>query len=170
MDVCSQGSYRPKSLRKKDHDLEYARFEHTPVADRIDRVVSRVEKWISLQNTATPNTALVLSTYPGKAYQIAHAVGLDAIQSCRAIVEDAGLGDADLLGDLGQRLQSEVLTWSVTDYTIALESLPIELRDQLHEAWGDIAQDQYVQNGEFQFPRALGWQRLDCPTAGTGVG
>ena len=146
------GIVSAKEPAKKDHDLEYARFEHTPVADRIDRVVSRVEKWISLQNTATPNTALVLSTYPGKAYQIAHAVGLDAIQSCRAIVEDAGLGDADLLGDLGQRLQSEVLTWSVTDYTIALKSLPIELHDQLHEAWGDIAQDQYVQNGEFQFP------------------
>jgi len=80
------------------------------------------------------------------------AVGLDAIQSCRAIVEDAGLCDPDALGDLGQRLQTEVLTWSVADYTAALETLPNALRTQLFEAWGDIAQDQYVQNGAFQFP------------------
>jgi len=33
-----------------------------------------------------------------------------------------------------------------------LETLPNALRTQLFEAWGDIAQDQYVQNGAFQFP------------------
>ena len=113
--------------------------------------MSRVDKWIALRNTNAPKTALILSTYPGKAYQIAHAVGLDAIQSCRAIVEDAGLGDPMRWG-FGAAVADRGSDVVCRRLHAALETLPNDLRAQVFEAWGDIAQDQYVQNGAFQFP------------------
>lgn len=146
------GIVSAKEPAKKDADLEYARFEHAPIADRIDRVVRRVDNWISLQSKVSTKTALILSTYPGKAYQIAHAVGLDAIQSCCAIVEDAGLGDPAALGDLGQRLQNEVISWSIEAYKNALNALPETLRKQLFAAWGDIEEDHYFRDQALHFP------------------
>ena len=40
------------------------------------------------RSVAEQRPAVVLSTYPGKDYQMAHAVGRDALASGEAIVED----------------------------------------------------------------------------------
>ena len=87
-----------KEPRKKDHDLQFARFAHRVEPPRIEAITKRVIRWITLgqNNNADLTPAIVLSTYPGKDWQMAHAVGLDAIASTDAILDDlndAGMGD-----------------------------------------------------------------------------
>ena len=72
-----------KSPGKRDPDLQYSRFAHRAEEARIEAVVARVLGWHRLAQTpaATRKLALVLSTYPGRDDQLAHAVGLDALAS-----------------------------------------------------------------------------------------
>ena len=144
-----------KSPGKQDPDLQYSRFAHRPVADRIAAVVDRVEGWLRL--AAQPNTAkrpaLILSTYPGKAHNLAHAVGLDALASCEEIL--AGLAkqgyDTAPQGALGLRLDSAALRFSLQEYTAALASLPQVLQQDLAAAWGAPQQDPDCRDGAFHF-------------------
>nr|MDJ0639057.1 cobaltochelatase subunit CobN [Paracoccaceae bacterium] len=64
----------------RDDALQFARFEHVPERNRIDAIADRVEGWLRLARTpvATRRPALVMSTYPGKDWNLGHAVGLDA--------------------------------------------------------------------------------------------
>ncbi|MET0377160.1 MAG: cobaltochelatase subunit CobN, partial [Rhizorhabdus sp.] len=84
--------------------------------------------------------AIILSTYPGKAYQMAHAVGLDALASTQAILADltdAGYAIAAEVGDLAMsRMQ-----WSLGEYLAALAHLPEALREDLQRTWGEPTDD-----------------------------
>lgn len=115
-----------KQPQDRDPDLQFARLIHAPDAGLIDAAVARIAGWLRLRQPA--RRAVILSTYPGKAHQLAHAVGLDALASCGAI-----LGIAH--DDLGQRLTTERMVWS--GYPDALATLPQTLRDDLIAAWGD---------------------------------
>lgn len=79
-----------KEAGTRDPALGFARTIHRADAGRIEAITARVAGWIALAQTpvAERRVALVLSTYPGKAYQIAHAVGLDALASAEAILAD----------------------------------------------------------------------------------
>ena len=72
----------------RDEALQFARHVHTPRPDRIAGIADRVAAHVRLARTDAPQLALVLSTYPGKSWQMAHAVGLDALASAEAILED----------------------------------------------------------------------------------
>ncbi|MFX7988707.1 cobaltochelatase subunit CobN, partial [Acinetobacter baumannii] len=89
---------------------------------------------------------LVLSTYPGKAHQMAHAVGLDALASAEAILAhlaDAGYAVAPV-ADMASALLCEHLAWPVSEYAQALAALPEGLRADLAAAWGDPESDAAV--------------------------
>ncbi|KGJ05389.1 cobaltochelatase CobN subunit [Paracoccus halophilus] len=129
-----------KAAEPRDPDLQFSRQVHAPDPGRIAAAVTRIKAWHRLRQPA--RRALVLSTYPGKPHQLAHAVGLDALASCGAI-----LGIAH--DTLGRRLLAERLTWPLSEYRRALARLPQSLRDDLHAAWGDPALD--APEGTFHF-------------------
>ncbi len=144
-----------KSPGKRDPDLQFSRFAHRAAADRIAAIVARVQGWTTLATTPTADRrlAIVLSTYPGRAYQMAHAVGLDAIASTDAVL--AALSDAGYTchasGDLAQTLQTQTLTWPLAAYRAALATLPQSLQDDLIAAWGQPDTDPACQNAAFHF-------------------
>ena len=129
-----------KAPQMRDEALQFSRHVHCPDPDRIAAVVRRIAAWHRLREPA--RRAVVLSTYPGKPHQLAHAVGLDALASCGEI-----LGVAHQ--DLGRRLMTERMTWPVADYRAALATLPRRLQDDLHAAWG--APEGEAPDGVFRF-------------------
>ncbi|MDH5531357.1 MAG: cobaltochelatase subunit CobN, partial [Paracoccaceae bacterium] len=144
-----------KQPSRKDPDLQYSRFAHRADPDRIAAVVDRVACWHRL--AATPardrKLALILSTYPGKAHQLAHAVGLDALASAEAmldVIDGAGYSITKQT-NLGASLTSEALNWPVSAYLETVLSLPTDLRNRLFAAWGAPENDPTVSDGFFRF-------------------
>lgn len=144
-----------KEAASPDPDLQYARREHRADGERIAAIVARIDGWIAL--AAKPPTerhlAIILSTYPGKAHQMAHAVGLDAIASVEAMLEDlktAGYA-IDCSHDIATALGSHPIAWPVAAYRAALTALPASLRTELFAAWGEPEDDPAVQAGAFRF-------------------
>ena len=80
------------SFKKKmptDFKLQFNEIKHETYKDGISSITQKVKSWIKLQNTSLKmkKPAIILSTYPGKKWQIAHAVGLDTISSVQEILE-----------------------------------------------------------------------------------
>ena len=144
-----------KSPGKRHPDLQFSRFAHRADAGRINAVVDRVAAWHSLASTpaADRRLAVILSTYPGRAHQMAHAVGLDALASVEGVIADlATEGYAVGQGPPLPQALTETLRWSMADYLAALETLPDPLRTDLHMAWGDPEADPSAREGYFHFP------------------
>jgi cobaltochelatase CobN len=140
----------------RDPDLEFARFEHRPVAERIKAVADRIEGWHHLQSKPASDrrVALVLSTYPGKDWNMGHAVGLDAHASTRAILTDlqaAGYGVAPADETMGETLLARSCTWSLTDYKRAFGTLAQSMQDDVIAVWGQPEEDMDVRDGAFHF-------------------
>ena len=145
-----------KSPGARDPELQYSRFAHRADAGRIAAVVARVGGWHRLAQTSAADRqlALVLSTYPGKGYNLAHAVGLDAIASTEAMLNGLRCeGYSTNPGsDLAAALATNTLTWPLAAYKTALATLPETLRTDLHGAWGAPEADPLCRNGAFHFP------------------
>ncbi|MFN4158017.1 MAG: cobaltochelatase subunit CobN [Gemmobacter sp.] len=164
-----------KSPGKRDPDLQFSRFAHLPDPNRIAAIADRVAAWHRLQTTPAKEkrTALILSTYPGRAWNMAHALGLDAASSAAAILAAlAGTGDpaAPFILDqisrggaqpggsapldaatLAQRLASETLAWPLDAYRAAMAALPDPLPAQLAAAWGQPEDDPACDGTAFRF-------------------
>jgi cobaltochelatase CobN len=144
-----------KAPGRKDPDLQYSRFAHRAEAERIRAVVDRLEGWHRLSRTPARDRrlALVLSTYPGRVDQIAHAVGLDALASTEdMLLTLAREGYAVTPGiGFGRSLTQATLDWPLADYRAALNTLPQTLRDDLHTAWGAPEDDPLCRDGAFRF-------------------
>ncbi|MEZ5776862.1 MAG: cobaltochelatase subunit CobN [Paracoccaceae bacterium] len=144
-----------KQPERKDPDLQYSRFAHRADPERVAAIAGRVAGWRRLLETpaADRKLALVLSTYPGKNYQLAHAVGLDALTSTEGILATlAGAGHAVEPGEgLGTALTVETLEWPVSAYTETASCLPQTLRDAVDAAWGHPEDDPSVVDGSFRF-------------------
>ena len=145
-----------KEPRKKDHDLQFARFGHRVEPARIEAIASRVIRWIALSRTTPPSLTpvIVLSTYPGKDWQMAHAVGLDAIASTDAILDDLGAAGwaTKANAPIEASLSNEVITWTLEDYKASLKTLPQTLQDDLSSAWGNPSTDPCARDGSLHFP------------------
>ncbi len=131
-----------KEAAARDGDLEYTRREHRADPARITAIAARIEAWTKLASkpVADHRIAIVLSTYPGKAYQMAHAVGLDALGSTQAILADltqAGYAIAPEASDLA----TSRIHWPLAEYRKALAHLPKDLREDLQQTWGDPTED-----------------------------
>ncbi|OAN60020.1 cobaltochelatase subunit CobN [Sphingomonas sp. TDK1] len=139
-----------KQAEARDEALGFARTVHRADPDRIAAIVGRIAGWIALgaQPADARHVALVLSTYPGKSHQIAHAVGLDAIASAEAIAADLGQS----VRDLPARLTAEALEWPLEEYRARLLALPDTLRGAVDAAWGAPERDSLVRDGVFRFP------------------
>ena len=142
-----------KSPGKRDPDLQFSRFAHRADQARIDAVVARVVAWRRLASTPAPQRDLVviLSTYPGRAHQMAHAVGLDALASTDALLADLVAQGYDTQAvDLGQNLVKQSLTWPIAAYRDALQRLPAPLQTAL-AAWSAPEDDAACHDGAFHF-------------------
>ena len=144
-----------KSPGSRHPELQFSRFAHRPDQTRIEAVVQRVSHWhrLAAAPAADRQLAVILSTYPGRAHQMAHAVGLDALASTEALLTTlAAEGYATTEGRPLPEALTETLTWPVANYETALAALPESLRQDLTEAWGDPASDPFVRDGQFHFP------------------
>ena len=151
------GAVSFKEPQTRDADLQFSRFAHAPHLQRVEAAADRVARWyhLSARAAAERRVALVLSTYPGRDWNMAHAVGLDALASASAILEDLRGAGYAVVGDVSAKdlTEAEIL-WPVTAYEQALTRLPKVLRDDLYDAWGAPGQDPEVQEGQIRF-RAL---------------
>ncbi|MFP1644629.1 cobaltochelatase subunit CobN [Pontitalea aquivivens] len=143
-----------KAPEPRDPDLEYARFSHRADAGRIAAVLDRALAWHRLAVTpaADRRLALVLSTYPGRPWQMAHAVGLDALASARGLLDQlADEGHAVAPGPDPGALDTARISWPLADYLAALDRLPASLRADLAAAWGAPGDDPACRDGAFHF-------------------
>ncbi len=147
------GSFKQACMR--DHELEYSRFAHQADIERIKALVQRIAAHVNLQSKNAPDkiTALILSTYPGKDWNMAHAVGLDAFASAKAILEDLKEQGyyIENTSHLPQRLQSQCIYWDISEYEKELGCLPKEIRIGLQNSWGEPGDDKLAKNGSFAF-------------------
>ncbi len=144
-----------KEPEAKDPHLEFARHVHTPQDNRVRAVVDRVTAWHHLSSTPAENRklALVLSTYPGRHWNAAHAVGLDAIASAAAMLEDLkASGHMAEPGLSASDLSEARIAWPLDDYKEALGDLPASLRADLLEAWGHAEDDPDATIGAITLP------------------
>ncbi|MGB1035040.1 MAG: cobaltochelatase subunit CobN, partial [Primorskyibacter sp.] len=128
-------------------------------ADQITAVVDRIAaRYVAAaQAPAARRPGLVLSTYPGRDWNMAHAVGLDPLASCAALLEDlaqAGYGTAPA-GDLVADVQARGTRWPLAAYKSALAGLPQTLQADLHAAWGAPEDDADVDEGAFRFAATM---------------
>jgi len=145
-----------KSPGARDPDLEFSRFAHQADGPRVAAVARRVANWHRLATTppAHRKCALILSTYPGRADKIAHAVGLDAPASAQAILgalTDAGDTAEPSGSGLAETLLTERIDWPLAAYREALGTLAPTLRQALTQAWGTPEADVDVVDGAFRF-------------------
>lgn len=146
-----------KAVEEQDPDLQFSRVVHRADACRIAAVADRVTAWHRLGSTplAQQTLAIVLSTYPGRPEQLAHAVGLDGLASTDAILvalRQAGYAVSSKIPPLAQVLQQTKQIWPLEAYYTALSGLPSELQRDLKASWGDAKDDPLVQGGAFHFP------------------
>jgi len=144
-----------KSPGERDPDLQFAHLAHRPDAERVAAIVARVAAWHRLAGKPAQDKqlALVLSNYPGRPHQIAHAVGLDALASVQTLLADlAGAGfDVEAVELPGDALLRRKLTWDVNEYRAALSGIPLQLQDDLARAWGAPEDDPDCRDGAFHF-------------------
>ncbi|MFT4148916.1 MAG: cobaltochelatase subunit CobN [Paracoccaceae bacterium] len=143
-----------KETAAPDPDLQFAAAAHAPDPGRIAAAVARVAAWHRLATipAAEKRVALVLSTYPGRAHRMAHAVGLDALASAGAMLEDLAAAGHDIApgAPLEQALAGRIL-WRLAEYRRALATLPQTLRTALAAAHGRPEDDPAVNRGAFGF-------------------
>ncbi|MFY2824648.1 cobaltochelatase subunit CobN [Ruegeria sp. MALMAid1280] len=139
----------------RDPHLEYSRFAHRAEPDRIEAIIDRVSGWLNLNDKPRSEQvpALVLSTYPGKDWQMAHAVGLDALASAEAMLSDLqGEGyDTTPAEPIARTLLDARISWSLEDYRAALTDLPEQLRADLQTVWAAPEGDPAFADGAFHF-------------------
>ena len=144
-----------KSAAMRDPELQFSHLAHRPDEERVSAIAARVAAWRRLAEkpAAEKRLAIVLSNYPGRPHQIAHAVGLDALASVEALICDlAKVGfDVARVDGLGELLLKHGSTWSIADYRAALSRLPQALQADLAQAWGAPEDDPSCRDGSFRF-------------------
>ena len=150
------GAVSFKEPGQKDEALQFARFAHRPDHARVQALVSRVTSWLALaaKPRADRRPALLLSTYPGKDWNMGHAVGLDAPASARAILADLADDGYDVEPPppaFEHRLLASDETLCLNEYKNWLARLPAPLQRDLNEAWGAPEQDSAVADSAFRF-------------------
>ncbi|WP_425040228.1 cobaltochelatase subunit CobN [Primorskyibacter sp. S187A] len=136
-----------KEPQARDDALEFARYVHVAHQERCRALAQRVAAWHRLQTLpqSQKRVALVVSTYPGREWNLAHAVGLDAIASADAILSDLRASGFETEGSVtGADLREAGLVWSFADYRAALARLPEPLQRDLEAAWGQPEDDPHA--------------------------
>jgi cobaltochelatase CobN len=148
-----------KKVEAADPELGYARTVHSGDDGRIAAIVARARAWIALRRTAPADKrlAIVLSAYPGRDDQMAHAVGLDAPESTVEmlnVLRDRGYTVTNAPADgaaLIDRLKTETIRWRLEKYRAELAGLDPALVADLLSQWGTPESDPAIADGDFIF-------------------
>jgi cobaltochelatase CobN len=148
-----------KKIETADPELGYARTIHSGDDGRIAAIVARALGWIALRRTAHADKrlAIVLSAYPGRDDQMAHAVGLDAPESSVEVLNllrDRGYGIANAPANgatLIDRLKTEAIRWPLEKYRSLLAGIDPALVADLEAQWGSAESDPALDHGDFIF-------------------
>ncbi len=151
-----------KSAEEPLDRLEYARARHTPDIDGIALVAEQALRWVRLAGTPRDQRrlGLVLSDYPA-AGQRAHAIGLDAVESSSALLDDLAEAGYIVGADIDplvvadavcERAPSPIL--DLSSYERLFRSLPAEARAKVTKAWGSPADDPAVVGSDFHIRHA----------------
>jgi cobaltochelatase CobN len=148
-----------KRIEAADPELGYARTIHAGDDGRIAAIVARAQAWIVLRRNAHADkrVAVVLSAYPGRDDQMAHAVGLDAPESTVEllnVLRDRGYTIANAPADgaaLIDRLKTETIRWPLEKYRAELAGLDPALVADLESQWGTPESDPAISDGDFVF-------------------
>lgn len=151
-----------KQVEAADSELGFARTLHAGDSERIAAVVARAKAWIALRRTAPADKrlAVVMSAYPGRDDQMAHAVGLDAPAStieALNVLHDHGYAIADIPADgaaLINRIKTETIRWPVENYRAALAGLDPALVADVEAQWGAPERDPSISGNDFVFRAA----------------
>ena len=146
-----------KSEDAREDRLEYARTSHTPDPSGVELAAEQAARWIRLARRprGERRIAMVLSDYPA-AGQLAHAIGLDTIESGVEIVSllrEAGydvapdISSLDLVAALCDEPPRPVL--DIAAYRRLFRTLPEEARARINEVWGQPEDDPAVEDGAF---------------------
>ena len=147
------GAVSFKEAAERDAALQFARVAHRAEPGRVAAAADRVAGWVRLAALAPAQrrVALVLSTYPGRDWQMAHAVGLDALASAEAMLEDlCEAGYAVAAGAPLAQALAETVAWPVAMYRAALARLPQRLQREL-AVWGEPEDDPACDGLAFRF-------------------
>ncbi len=154
-----------KERNTHNPELEFAITNHAPADDLIAAAARRCKAWVNLATKARSErkVALMLSTYPGRADQIAHAVGLDGPRSALHIMQtlqsegyQTGATpetERELLRALTDTLQQPRLP--STEYRDLFDTLPRDFRDQVIGAWGPPEDDGTLDGDAFVLPLVI---------------
>ncbi len=146
-----------KSEDEREDRLEYARTSHAPDPQGIALAAEQAARWIRLAQRprGERRIGMVLSDYPA-AGQLAHAIGLDTIESGVEVVSllrEAGYdvtadpSTLDFVAALCDTPPGPVL--DVSAYRRLFRTLPEEARDRITGAWGAPEDDPAVREGTF---------------------
>ena len=146
-----------KSEDAREDRLEYARTSHAPDPGGVALAAEQAARWIRLARSprGERRIGMVLSDYPA-AGQLAHAIGLDTIESGVEIVSllrESGyevapdVSSLDLVAALCEAPPRPVLDVAV--YRRLFRSLPEAARARIVEVWGPPEDDPAVENGRF---------------------
>ncbi|RUP09436.1 cobaltochelatase subunit CobN [Hyphomicrobium sp.] len=145
-------------------DLGMSLFRHASYETGVEHVADLAAGWGRLRASPrnTRRVALLLSTYPGRPDQIAHAVGLDGLASACKLAErlrDEGYAISsapedgkDLVSCLDAGARS--IRWSIQDYRAAFDQLSEAFRESVSAAWGEPEADSFAADGAFSFRAA----------------
>ena len=146
-----------KSEEAREDSLEYARTSHAPDSQGIALAAEQAARWIRLAQRPRGGRliGMVLSDYPA-AGQLAHAIGLDTIESGVGILDllreagydvQAGVSALDLVVDLCNGQPRPVL--DLETYRRLFATLPEAAQARILEAWGAPEDDPAVEDGRF---------------------
>jgi cobaltochelatase CobN len=140
-------------------DLGMPLVRHVPYERGVAHVASLAASWSALgrKPRAERVIGLVLSTYPGRPDQIAHAVGLDVLESTarishKLLSEGYAFGGASRTSrDLVASLEKAEQAFSLHANKKALGDRPEAFKASVIAAWGEPDDDAYVSDVGFGF-------------------
>ncbi len=157
-----------KAVRQKHPILQTDVIGYQSVGDRVQFVCELAASWVRLRRSALKDrkVALILANYPNRDGRLANGVGLDTPQSCVEILRSLKASgynvsnipkDGDELirwltkgitNDLeGRETRSVLQTLDQSLYANYFETLPIVVKDQMNDRWGDLGASDFPISG-----------------------
>ena len=142
-----------KKKQKINKSLQFKQTKHQTFNYGISSITRKVCSWINLKTGGKEklNPAFILSSYPGKKWQIAHAIGLDTISSLKGILEDNGFLKNNNNINLIQEIKNSKTLWSLKEYKESIKYIPHQLREKIYKKWGSPSTDHLVRGDFFSF-------------------
>ena len=156
-----QGVIAFKEPLPTDDDLWFTAFGSLPELDRVAILADRITALVKLRAKprAERRVAVLLPDYPGAAGRAGYAVGLDVPASMVALLSDLQNADYDVAGaPRSSRALLDALLNPSIDAALPLDqyrelagAFPLNARERVQDAWGDVEHDSDVRDGAFYF-------------------